>query len=184
MTEHCRGEPTEAEVSTFTVEITDSLSATREKTYRKRIGNGAQAGDVLIRKQGSIPIPGRQIEYRILVRNKTDATLTNVEVFEMLQGWFELTAANPAPTLIEPKPGDVYWTIPQLEPRALEIITYRVTLPNDFPLGVTVRGTACTKDECNDRRKECNRDADRVLLQPLFVISASSERTVPTARAV
>ena len=53
------GRPAEAGSSTFTVEITDSLAATRQRTYRKRIGTGAGPGDVLIRKAGVTPVPGR-----------------------------------------------------------------------------------------------------------------------------
>jgi uncharacterized repeat protein (TIGR01451 family) len=151
------GIPTETGTSTFTVEITDSLAATHQQTYRKRIGTGGVLGDVLIRKAGVAPIPGRILPYYILLRNQSEQTLYNVGVVELLQGWFEFIGSSPPPTLLEPRPtGNVYWTIPEMSPGQLELITYRVRLPAEFPFGVEVSGEAClTINDCNAEKAEC-----------------------------
>lgn len=151
------GEPTEVGSSTFTVEVTDSLDASRQRTYRKRIGTGAVPGDVLIRKAGVAPVPGRILPYYILLRNRSEKTLYNVGVVELLEGWFEFISSSPPPTDLEPRPtGNVHWTIPQMKPGQLEVITYRVRLPPEFPFGVEVSGEAClTEDDCNDEKEEC-----------------------------
>src|SRR5690606_26163885 len=57
----------------------------------------------------------------------------------------------------DPRPtGNVYWTIPVMEPGALEVITYRVRLPATFAFDVEVSGEAClSDDDCNNERAEC-----------------------------
>ena len=154
------GEPLEVGVSTFTVEVTDSSGATRQKAYRKRIGLGVTPGDVLINKAGITPVPGRIYPYYILLRNRTDRTLYDVRVFELLEGWFEFIGSSPPPTVLEPRPtGNVHWTIPQLAPGELFVITYWVRLPDEFPLGFVVTGEACMDDDdCNRERAECVRE--------------------------
>lgn len=150
------GIPEEIGEAVFALEITDSLAETRRKTYRKRIGRTGGFGEILLRKSAPTAVPGRQLPYRILVRNLTDQTFTNVGIVELLEPYFDFVSSVPPPTLREPKPGHVYWTIPRLDPHELEVITYTVRLPPDFPLGVGVEGTAClTEDDCNKKRDEC-----------------------------
>lgn len=154
------GIPEETGTSTFTARITDALGAMKEQTYRKRIGTGADNGDVLIRKAGVPVFQGETQSWFILLRNRTDHTLYNVRVFEALQGWFEFVGSNPPPTVLEPRPtGNVHWTLPEMAPGELKLITYRTRLPVDFAVGTEVQGEACLTDEdCNEEKAECLKD--------------------------
>ncbi len=151
------GEPETLGDFTFTVEGRDAAGTTRAVTYGKRVGDGATPGDVLIRKAAAIPVPGRTFPYYILLRNRTDRTLYNVGVVEILEFFFQFVSATPAPTLIEPPPtGNVYWTIPEMRPGELKAITYRVRLPDDFPVGIELSGEAClTEEDCGKEKAEC-----------------------------
>lgn len=154
------GVPVEVETAVFTVEVTDSGGLTRTKTYRKRIVPDVEPDDVLIRKGGVTPVPGRSLPYTILLRNQTDRTLHDVEVVELLEYWFEFLGSSPPPTRLDPRPtGHVFWTIPQMRPDELVAITYRVRLPDDFPIGEEVSGEAClTEEDCAREKEECERN--------------------------
>jgi uncharacterized repeat protein (TIGR01451 family) len=153
------GVPTALGSAVFTAEATDSLGAKQERTYRKRIATGGQPDQILIRKSGPVPVPGRIYPYRILLRNTTQETLTNIEVTEILDYPLHFVSATPPPVTVHSGGGNVIWVLPQLAPGEFRTITYNVQLPNDTPHGTQIDGTACLTDEdCNKMRVECEEE--------------------------
>ena len=166
------GDPELEEIAYFTAEITDALGEAREQSYRKRIGIGANLSDIILRKSGATPVPGRILDYYILIRNRTDQPLTNVKVFEQLDPWFRFVSSSPAHTQLDqatvPAAGNpvltadvvmdrfVYWTIPQIAARDMAVINYKVYLSPEVRLGLPVRGTVCKDDDnCSDLAVQC-----------------------------
>ena len=166
------GIPTETGTSTFTVEIVDSLATTHLQTYRKTIATGADTGDIINRKGGSVPVPGREVDYFILLRNVTDHTLSNVRLFELLEPWFTFVSSTPPPTRVDriTVPNgelpdvtfdqEIHWTIPQLNANEFKVIAYTVKLAPTIPTGTHVKGGPECLDhpdntDCKDEVEEC-----------------------------
>ncbi|MEM7263184.1 MAG: hypothetical protein AAF488_14430, partial [Planctomycetota bacterium] len=155
------GVPEEVGRFVFRVQVEDSLGETRELAFEKRIGPEIGQDDLMIRKASVPQVPGRVLPYQILVHNRSEKTLYNVGVVELLQPWFEWISATPEPSVIEPRPlGNVYWVLPEIGPGEFEVITYNVRLPDQFPLGVLVSGEAClTEADCTDEHEQCEAEA-------------------------
>lgn len=166
------GVPTTAGDSSFSVEITDASSETRLQRYKKRITSVASASNILLRKGGTLPVPGRVLDYYILLRNQGDQVVQNVKVFEKLEPWFRFISSYPPPTQLTQDlwlasearylPADLlwdraaFWTVPEIAPGDMAVINYKVRISPDNELGGIVTGEACRDDdECSDDAVKC-----------------------------
>jgi len=101
------------------------------------------SSEVRIFKFGTTPVPGRIVNYFILVQNTGTGTRQDQIVFEILEPWFEFISANPQP--INVTISSIFWNISTLAPKETRIFSYKVKLNSSIPIGFPVRGTACTQ---------------------------------------
>lgn len=161
------GTPTELGSFRFTVRVTDSTGTSADKTFVAEVSVSAPA---LIRIDKFSPraVPGRVVDYYVLVTNSGTMTVTDYQVMEFLEPWFTFSAAEPTPLRVEQD--TIVWDLAPLAPGAFTLIIYQVRLDADVPLGTTVRGPACAgaehpmteaartikacRDDCNEKCDE------------------------------
>ncbi len=104
--------------------------------------------EIRINKTGTTPVPGRTIDFFILVENIGDATANDIEVSELLEGAFTLQSLSP------PAASDfdslaeasiALWVLPELPPGDEVLLSYSAELNTSVEIGSTVMGgPACT----------------------------------------
>lgn len=175
------GTPTDAGEFPFTVRATDSNGDTAEKMFSLDVLLVLPPSDIRIQKSGTVPVPGRTLDYFILLENVGNTKVQNVEVTELLEPWFEFVSADPMPTSIiksldsfplsEAQPENDYdalvkWGLGSLEPGQTKILTYKVVLDRTLPLGTPVLGLACSFP---DKPDSCDSDLTRCLAQSIII---------------
>jgi uncharacterized repeat protein (TIGR01451 family) len=147
------GVPTQAGEFTFTVMATDSESDTAYKQLTLNIFIGVPPPEIRIYKMGTTAVPGREMDYYILVENVGSVTDT-ITVTEYLEPWFTFISSVPIAEIVSMDSdyftNDNYDSIPSviqweliLNSGETSIITYKVKLQSITPTGKTVAGTAC-----------------------------------------
>jgi uncharacterized repeat protein (TIGR01451 family) len=131
----------------------DSNSATLLNGFTIEQGG---APDVRISKAGTAAVPGRVLDYFIVVENVGNVNAENSLITEFLEPWFTFVSANPAPSDIA-KATDLFptdklgtdydayleWILPSLAPGEMRVFSYKATLDSSFPIGEIVRGPVC-----------------------------------------
>ena len=168
------GTPPEAGEFTFTVRVEDSNGDFAEKEFTLKVLVTLPPPKIRINKVGTAPVPGREIDYFAIVENVGTVTATDILVTELLDPWFEYISADPVPlsitTIPDPFPPPIEnepivydalikWIIPELAPRDVKVISYKVRLDPTFPIGETVSGTLCLTpaeaEKCRDDYIQC-----------------------------
>ena len=108
-----------------------------------------------VRKTGTTPVPGRNIDYFITIENTGDATVTDLEVGELVDP-FKVTLQSLSPPSVVPdslliNSSLVYWTIPELEPGDFRMLSYSVRLHDTIPMGDTIVGGPICAIKCLSR---------------------------------
>jgi uncharacterized repeat protein (TIGR01451 family) len=157
------GTPTEVGEFTFKVRATDSKGKVVEKSFTIKVVT-VFLPDVRIEKIGTTPVPGRILDYFILVRNVGDAPATDIEVLEILNPQqFTLVSVNPPAvtdisTLAEASL--ILWNIDKLNPGEIRIFSYQVRLDPSTPIGAqVVGGPACSGLELLTAWASCVKEA-------------------------
>lgn len=134
------GIPSESGSFPVTIRLTDSLDAAAEKNFVLDVLLISPPSDVRIHKTGTLAVPGRTLDYFILVENVGTVTTSNSEVLEVLNpsSFFELTSTTPPAAVAEDSV--IFWVLPPLEPGQAEILSYSVRLNPAVPLGTTITG--------------------------------------------
>ncbi|MFQ5531878.1 MAG: hypothetical protein ACE5ES_04645, partial [Candidatus Nanoarchaeia archaeon] len=94
-------------------------------------------------KWGTTAVPGRVLDYFIYVTNVGTETASDVEVFEAVNPiLFTLLSTDPLALILDENTTSQipFWIIPDIEPGASEIISYRASLNSSTPLGTPVIG--------------------------------------------
>ena len=134
------GTPVEVGESEFTVEVADGNGDTAEKSFRLKIVFVLPPGELRVKKTGTVPVPGRMMEYFILVENIGNVTSAPGALSEVLflPSDFTFIAANPTPVLQNEL--FVLWELPSLNPGELKIFQYQVMLNSTVEIGDGVVG--------------------------------------------
>ena len=169
------GTPSELGQFTFIVRVIDVDGETAEKEFMVEVVLVLPAPDVRISKSGTTPVPGRVLDYFAIVENVGDTTATDVVITEMLEPWFTLVDTSPELSFVteavDPFPEDpvdpsyealIGWTLPTLEPGEVAVLSYRVELDPEFPIGEAVAGPMCISiptlpeaDACSEKYFTC-----------------------------
>lgn len=189
------GTPTEAADYTFTIRVTDNKNDIADKIFTLKVLITLPPSDLRISKTGTIAVPGRTIDYFILIENIGSVIANNVEVAELLNPrQVSLLSIDPpgvADDSVHASASLLYWIIPDLAPGEVEILSYQVELSPTVPLGATVSGGwVCTGQQMADKLGQCLFDlsttssgcaecVDECTLSPLC-ISLCRIPTVPT----
>ena len=78
------GSPVELGTSSFTVRVTDQNGDTDEADYSVDVVLVLPPPDIRLHKMGTTPVPGRIVDYFIVVHNIGDVTARDIEVGEPL----------------------------------------------------------------------------------------------------
>jgi uncharacterized repeat protein (TIGR01451 family) len=151
------GTPTEAGHFTFTVRVTDSENDTDEQAVEKEVLVALPPAQLRLNKFGIAPVPGRMVEYFILVENPGKGVEKGFQVIGFIEPWFTFLSADPAPLELTPT-GIVIWELPSLNPGDFHVISYQVRLDSTVPLGQEVHGgPECyfTPPRCRANFEEC-----------------------------
>ena len=164
------GTPSQAGEFAFTAQVTDNLNFTAQKEFTIKVLLTLPEPKMTIFKSGTTSVPGRVTDYFILVEN-TGSVADTAFITEFLEPWFTYISSDPPakifaymPNFITTATNDsipfvIQWKILVL-PGESKVITYKVKLSSDFPVGDTVTGCAClTTDEeeyCKKQYIACN----------------------------
>ena len=151
------GTPTEAGSFTFTLAAAATGSLTAEMSFALDVLLIPPLPSIRIRKVGTAPVPGRTLDYFIVVENQSVSPAQNVHVIEILETWFTLLSTSPSAASVRqtvdlfPIAGPrrdfdavLEWVIPTLEPGGARVFSYKVVLDPLFPRGELVSGFACS----------------------------------------
>jgi len=166
------GTPTEAGSFTFTVRVADSNNQSSEKTFTLDVLLTLPPRAIRIDKTGTTAVPGRVLDYFVVVENVGKVAAHNIVASEFIEPWFTFVSADPAPTSITRADDkfpvdqvgasyDAYlkWDIPVMATGEVRILSYKVRLDPTFPIGQKVRGQICLTpeeaEECRDALFDC-----------------------------
>ena len=114
---------------------------------------------ITISKSGTTPVPGREVDYFILVENVGESVNDSIKVGELLDPTqVELVSVSPsadAPDSILQNAYFIHWTIPQLFPGEFEVLEYTVKVRDTVPIGTLVTGAVCTWEGVLERLNVC-----------------------------
>ncbi|MGH9840643.1 MAG: DUF7619 domain-containing protein [Blastocatellia bacterium] len=105
--------------------------------------------DLRIRKTGTTAVPGRILDYFIVVENVGSIDADNIEVLDLLNPtYFTLLSVNP-PAVADidtlANASLILWNIPIITAGEAKILSYQAKLSPSTPIGATVGGPACTE---------------------------------------
>jgi hypothetical protein len=154
------GTPTQAGDFSFTVQVQDSNNATDQKLFTLRVLLTLPASKVTLYKSSTVPVPGREVDYFILVTNVGTVAINSGIVHEYIDPWYAYKSSGPAAAVVggipnyytvddstDTQPSIIEWTI-NLQPGETSILTYKVKLQPGFPIGGTVNGRICYWETC------------------------------------
>lgn len=135
------GTPTEAGSFPVTIRVTDSLNAIAERKFALDVLLVPPPPNVRVGKTGTLAVPGRTIDYFILVENLGNTTAENIVAVEVLDppSFFNLTSATPSPRTVVDQ-AVIEWLVEHLEPGQAEILSYSVRLDSAIPIGTNILG--------------------------------------------
>lgn len=154
------GTPTEADEYNFTIRCTDNTNNISEKDFTLRVNVTLPKSDIMIKKTGTVAVPGRELDYFILVENKGETTAFNTEIGELLNPRQVrlLTVSPPAVAAdsILAQASFILWIIPEIAPGEKKVLSYKVRLSPTTPLGETVSGGwICNGEQMADKLENC-----------------------------
>jgi len=140
-----KGTPTEAGNFTFTARVTDSRNRFVERSFTLEVLVTLPTPKLRIHKWGTAAVPGRVLDYFIILENLEDKAVSDIGVMELLNPLhFNFTSSNPPPELVDTNGSAevVFWRIPVIRARDIERVTYKARL-NRNVVGTNVTGPVC-----------------------------------------
>ena len=133
------GTPTEAGDFEFIARVSDGAYLFVEKRLVQRVSLISAPPQIRARKIGTAVVPGRSVDYFIVVENAGD-TPENVLVTEALipPRFFTYEGADPSPDRYAPPL--ISWIMETIQPGESRIARYRVRLSPSLMLGTTIHG--------------------------------------------
>lgn len=169
------GITTEAGEFAFTIQAKDANDVGTQKDFVMKVLLTLPEPQFSIFKSGTVPVPGRESDYFILVKNEGTSYISSVAVHEFLQFWFTYIESEPSTEIIskmpniytlnndvDSLPAMIRWVF-SLQAEESKLLTYKVKLQPHFPVADTViGGEACTAaliayEECYFARQDACR---------------------------
>jgi uncharacterized repeat protein (TIGR01451 family) len=162
------GTPTQTGEYTFTVQVTDGSGAIAEKMFTVEVVLVLPPPQIRVSKVGTLAVPGRVVDYFILVENTGANVATNISIGELLDPTqVTLLSVTPQASADMQTLAAAYfipWIIKSLNPSESTILFYQVRLEPTIPIGVDVLGRACRLKEQLNAYQACYEDASTTVL--------------------
>lgn len=168
------GTPTVTGSYAVTIRVTDEAAHFDDKDFILDVLIVDPPAPLTLTKWGtSTTVPGRTLDWIILIENKGYEATPDTSIVEYLEPWLTFTQAQPAPGLIETEPdpfpidtagtspeydAQLYWDVPSLDPGEWMLIFYSAKLDPSYPLGDTVTGKICWEQPIfnQDEKQHCD----------------------------
>jgi len=145
------GTPTTIGTSSFTVKVTDADNNSATKAFTATISLAPAPYTIKLSKVGTTAVPGRDIDYFILVENigpgdSEENLILEEDLFfpDFTTDTFSFISSNPNPDYV--KDGlAIFWIRPPLLAGERDFLTYKVKLNPSTPVGSTVYGKVSGK---------------------------------------
>lgn len=146
------GTPTQGSTSAITVRVTDATTATADRSFTLEVLATLPPPSLRIHKTGTIPVPGRTVDYFIIVDNVGSVDAHNIEVSELLDPLNQFTDPSlTTPPVSQIRGNTLIWKIDEIVPGSFKFLNYRVTLRPSVGLGTLVKGQVnIVCDQCRD----------------------------------
>lgn len=134
------GTPSDGGTFTFTARVADANSTAAQKQFTVNVLLRLPPPEIRFNKTGTLPVPGRIVDYFINVENAGTVAASEVEVLELLMpsSMFANATAFPAPNTTSRE--SILWILPRLNPGEAQIVTYSAKLSPAVALGTQVPG--------------------------------------------
>jgi len=154
------GTPDETGEFPVTIRVTDGSGRYIEKAFTLNVILILPPPNIRVSKAGTAPVPGREIDYFILVENVGSSTSLDVEVLELVDpAMFTINSVFPdavADLSYLQEASIVLWVIPELGAGESTVLSYQVTLDPSTPLGdLVVGGPVCSGSELAFKWYKC-----------------------------
>lgn len=127
----------------FAVSLVDAAGKTAAAPLSLEVSLIPPPPAIRINKVGNLPVPGRTIDYFLVVENAGSATAKDIEVAELLdplEQFRDPSFASPPPSKIV---GNILvWNIGLLNPGEFKLLSYSVTIAPSVAIGDLVKGQA------------------------------------------
>lgn len=108
------GTPQETGTFTFVASLVDATGITDESSLSLDVLLVPPLSKIRVNKVGNIPVPGRSVDYFIVLENVGGGTAENFDAVEVLEPVFQFLFADPPPNLTNDV--TIRWNIPALTP--------------------------------------------------------------------
>lgn len=150
------GAPIDPGIFDFTLQVIDGNNEVSTEEFTIEVSLILPPAQILINKEGTIVVPGRQSSYFITVEN-TGATIAKDilvrEVFDPVAQFTDPSLFVPSPTFVFGN--QVQWTIDKLDPGGIELLSYSVTISPSVNIGDIVNGKAYEFCEACQTHDDC-----------------------------
>ena len=141
------GIPLEAGTFVLTIRATDAEDKTAERTFTLTVFLNLPPPEISVQIAGTVPVPGRALDYFVVVENVGTTRASNVNVHALVvPNQFTFLSADPAPAVDDPNtlfdPNTVHWLLPELAPGEVKVLTYKARLKSTVPIGSVVTPAA------------------------------------------
>ena len=154
------GTPTEADEFSFTVRATDSTGDFIEKEFVLEVLVTLPPPNIRIHTAGTVPVPGRTLDYFVVIENISDVQATDITIYAILEPWLTLNSAIPTPTTTGTLDGITFieWGSLTLAPSEGKLVSYTAGLDATFPISSTVIQSVCTNLGGGNGSSDCIND--------------------------
>ncbi len=141
------GTASESGTFPFTVRVSDDQGNEAEGAFALDVLLMIPRSKVRIQKTGTVAVPGRTIDYFILLENTGGTTAEHGGILEALEppSFFTLLATEPPADSADGS--GILWTVPSLQPGEVKTFSYSVGLDPLVPAGTTIFGQASWLDQ-------------------------------------
>ena len=137
------GTPTQVGAFPMTISVTDGTTNV-QRAFNLEVGLAPPPPMIRAKKSGTIPIPGRIVDYFVVIENAGPTRQELIEVTEILNPQhFELLSISPpgvASVDVHRRASSIQWIIPELQAGATVLLSYKARVKPTVLIGTTISG--------------------------------------------
>ena len=144
------GTPQQTGSFSFVASLVDASGKTAAASLSLEVSLIAPLSALRIDKVGNIPVPGRTIDYFLVVENVGSGIAENVDIAELLDPLAQFTDPSSMSAPVSRIIGNmIIWNIETIRPGDFKLLDYSVTIAPSVAIGDLVKGSAAEVcDQC------------------------------------